>query len=70
MENYDKYKKPSELILDTNLNKEEKIVLLKQWLEDEECLSRATNEGLIGSTRSDILKQVKKALISMEEIIN
>ncbi len=66
MENYDKYKKPSDLVLDTNLNKEEKIVLLNQWLQDEESLSRASDEGLTGNTRSDILKQVKKALITME----
>ena len=70
MKNYDKYKNPAELILDTNLNKEEKINLLNQWLEDEESLSRATDEGLIGNTRSDILKQVKKALISMETTLN
>lgn len=70
MENYDKYKTPTELILDTSLNKEEKIVILKQWLEDEESLSRATDEGLVGNTRSDILKEVKKALISLEEPAN
>ena len=70
MENYDKYKNPTELILDTNLNKEEKILLLEQWLEDEESLSRATDEGLIGKNRSNILKQVKKALITMENALN
>ena len=70
LENYDKYKNPAELIIDSNLNKDEKILLLKQWLLDEESLSRASDEGLIGTTRSDILKQVKKALITMEENLN
>ena len=71
LENYEKYKNPSELILDSKLKTDEKIVLLKEWLEDEESLSRATDEGLVGdNTRSDILKQVKKALITMENALN
>jgi MarR-like DNA-binding transcriptional regulator SgrR of sgrS sRNA len=70
LENHEKYKNPSDLLLDKNLSKEDKIVMLKQWLEDEEDLSRASDEGMIGKTQSDNLKQVKKALITLEQSLN
>lgn len=67
MEDYKKYENPSQLIHDQHLDKNEKINHLQQWLEDEESLSRATDEGLVGQTRSDILKEVKKALLIMQD---
>lgn len=66
MANYGKYKSPADLLLDNDLSHDEKVEMLKQWREDEEALLSATGEGMQGDDHPDILKQVEKALTSLE----
>lgn len=64
---FGKYELPAELLVDDSLNHDEKIRMLEQWRDDEKALIQASDEGMQGDKRPDILKQVKKALISMRE---
>jgi len=61
-----KYESPSELLLDDSLSRDEKVTLLEQWRSDEKDLIRASDEGMQNEYRPDMLKQVKKALISLQ----
>jgi len=62
-----KYNTPEDLMLDKSLSDKEKIDMLKKWRDDEKSLLRASSEGMQGDDRPDILKQVKKALISLQK---
>ncbi len=62
-----KYKSPAELLLDEDLSRGEKVAMLKQWRNDEKDLMRASEEGMQNDDRAHILKEVKKALISLQE---
>ncbi len=62
-----KYQTPAELMLDESLNRDEKVAMLKQWRNDEKDLMRAAEEGMQNDDRAHILKEVKKALISLQE---
>ncbi len=64
---YDKYKSPADLMLDQSLSDGEKNNLLEQWRYDEENLLRATEEGMLGNGRQNILRQVNKALLSLNK---
>jgi hypothetical protein len=61
-----KYESPAELLRDESLSRDEKIKMLKQWRNDEKDLIRASEEGMQNDDRPDILKEVKKALISLQ----
>lgn len=62
---FGKYDLPAELLVDDSLSRDEKIRMLEQWRDDEKALIQASDEGMQGDKRPDILKQVKKALISI-----
>lgn len=62
-----KYKSPADLLLDENLSRDEKVAMLKQWRNDEKDLIRAAEEGMQNDDRPDILKEVKKALLSLQD---
>ncbi|MCB1674988.1 MAG: hypothetical protein KDI01_01780 [Halioglobus sp.] len=62
-----KYESPADLLLDENLSRDEKVAMLKQWRNDEKALIRAAGEGMHNDDHPDILKEVKKALISLQE---
>lgn len=64
---FGKYKAPADVVLDDSLSHDEKIEMLEQWRDDKNALIRASEEGMEGDDRSDILKQVKKALIALKE---
>ena len=61
-----KYTLPEDLLRDETLTHEEKVMMLKQWREDEEALQRATEEGMEGGARPD-LKRVQNALNTLLE---
>lgn len=62
-----KYKTPMELMDDEGLSRDEKIEMLAQWRDDKEAIMRAAGEGMSGETRADFLKQIEKALSSLNE---
>ena len=62
-----KYESPAELLRDEDLSHDEKVEMLKQWAKDEKALIRASGEGMQNDDHPDILKEVKKALISLQE---
>ncbi|PLW67223.1 hypothetical protein [Pseudohalioglobus lutimaris] len=62
-----KYDSPADLLLDEDLSHDEKVKMLKQWRNDEKDLIRASDDGMDHEARPDVLKQVKKALISLQE---
>jgi len=55
------------LLRDGDLSLQEKIDMLKSWREDKEALMRATEEGMQGDSRSDLLRQIENALITLQE---
>lgn len=62
-----KYKSPSELMGDDDISREEKIEMLKQWRDDKKALLRASSEGMEGNDPSEVLRQIKKALMELGE---
>ncbi|MGO1501197.1 MAG: hypothetical protein ACTHWH_07940 [Marinobacter sp.] len=63
-----KYESPADLLRDESLSHDEKVKKLKQWRNDEKDLIRASEEGMQNDDRPDILKEVKKALISIQKL--
>ena len=61
-----KYESPEALLQDANLSHDEKKNLLQKWRDDEKDLLRASGEGMQADDRADILKRVKKALMSLQ----
>lgn len=61
-----KYRTPTELLLDEHLSRDEKIEMLEQWRNDKKALMRASEEGMHGDDRSDVLREVKQALASLK----
>lgn len=60
-----KYRSPAELLLDEKLSRDEKIEMLEQWRNDKKALMRASEEGMHGDDRLDVLRKVKEALNSL-----
>ena len=51
---------------DESLSVAEKIEMLSQWREDKEALMRASDEGMHGRFRPDVLSQIEDALYSLK----
>ena len=64
---FGKYDSPAELSADQSLNREEKIELLESWRDDKEVYMRASDEGMQGPSRSEALRLIENALISLRE---
>lgn len=64
---FGKYTLPADIARDENLSDEEKISLLTQWRDDKKALLRATEEGMHGNDRPDILKQIKQELSALQK---
>lgn len=64
---YGKYELPADILRDESLSHDEKVEMLKLWRNDEKDLIRASGEGMQSGDRQDILKEVKKALISLQK---
>lgn len=62
-----KYNTPTDLLHDEDLSHDEKVNLLEKWRNDAKDLVRASGEGMQSDDSADILKQVKKALISLQQ---
>lgn len=60
-----KYRSPAELLSDTKLSRDEKIEMLEQWRNDKKALMRASDEGMQGEVRTELLIQIKEALRSL-----
>lgn len=64
---FGKYETPADLLADESLNRDEKIELLESWREDKEAYMRASGEGMQGPGRSEALRQIENALISLRK---
>jgi hypothetical protein len=62
---FGKYDTPTDLLADGTLNTDEKIELLESWRDDKEAYMRAAGEGMQGPNRSDALRLIENALISL-----
>lgn len=62
-----KYESPEDILRDVSLSHDEKVKILEQWCNDEKDLIRASEEGMQNDDRPDILKEVTKVLISLQE---
>jgi len=62
---FGKYDTPADLLADDNLSAGEKIELLESWRDDKEAYMRAAGEGMQGPSRSDALRLIENALISI-----
>lgn len=61
-----KYTSPTDLLHDESLTRDEKIAMLEDWRDDKKALMRASEEGMHGDDRSELLTKIKKALISLQ----
>lgn len=60
-----KYAAPADILRDDDLSREAKIRMLEQWRDDKKAYMRATEEGMEGDERADLLTEIKKALASL-----
>lgn len=67
---FGKYDSPESLANDDKLSYTEKVELLEQWLQDKEAYIRASEEGMPGEDRSELLQQINGALISLKNNAN
>ena len=61
------YDSPADVVRDESLSHHEKVEMLESWRDDKEALMRASEEGMQGDVRSDLLVQIGKALNSLQE---
>lgn len=62
-----KYDSPAELLRDAGLSRHEKIEMLESWRDDKEAYMRASEEGMPGDDRSDLLQLIEEALRSLQD---
>ena len=60
-----KYASPEELLRDDSLSRQQKVEMLESWRDDKDALMRASDEGMQGSVRLDLLQQIESALTSL-----
>ncbi|MDF1835884.1 MAG: hypothetical protein P1U62_13525 [Alteraurantiacibacter sp. bin_em_oilr2.035] len=61
------YKSPAEIVEDESLSHNEKVELLESWREDKEAYMRASEEGMPGKDRAEILSKIENALIKLQK---
>lgn len=64
---FGKYDTPADLLADESLDTDDKIELLESWRDDKEAYMRASGEGMQGPGRSEALRLIENALISLRE---
>ncbi|QYX57162.1 hypothetical protein K1T73_01735 [Roseovarius sp. SCSIO 43702] len=64
---FGKYETPEELLRDDSLSRDEKIRMLEDWRDDKKDYMRATEEGMVGEDRTERLRQIKKALATLQD---
>ncbi len=62
---FGRYATPADLCADQSLSTEDKIELLESWRDDKEAYMRAAGEGMRGPDRSEALRLIEKALLSL-----
>jgi hypothetical protein len=62
-----KYETPADLLQDDSLSRDEKIEMLESWRDDKEAYMRASEEGMPGSSRSNLLRAIERALHALRE---
>lgn len=62
---YGKYGSPADVLRDRRLSNCEKVQMLESWRDDKEALIRASEEGMRGEVRSDLLEQIEDARNSL-----
>lgn len=63
----EKYDTPADVLRDDTLSRAAKIRKLEQWRDDKKAYMRATDEGMEGPDRAELLREVKKALILLQD---
>jgi hypothetical protein len=63
---FGKYETPDDLMHDDSLSHDEKVRMLEQWRDDKKDYMRATDEGMEGEDRAELLKKIKKALAALQ----
>lgn len=61
-----KYEAPADILRDDDLNRDAKVRMLEQWREDKKAYMRATEEGMGGNDYAHFLKEINKALASLQ----
>ena len=61
-----KYEAPAAILRDDDLSRDEKVRMLEQWRDDKKAYMRASEEGMGGDDRADLLEEIKKALASLQ----
>ncbi len=61
------YDTPEEILHDDTLDRAQKIELLEQWRDDKKAYMRASDEGMEGTDRTELLSRIKTALGRLED---
>lgn len=64
---FGKYDVPEEILNDDTLDRDRKIELLKAWRDDKKAYMRASDEGMEGTDRTELLSRIKTVLSQLEE---
>jgi hypothetical protein len=62
-----RYETPADLLQDESLSRDEKIEMLESWRNDKHASMRASSEGMPGSSRSELLRTIRRALLALRE---
>ena len=60
------YDTPEEILHDDTLDRAQKIELLEQWRDDKKAYMRASDEGMEGTDRTELLRHIKTALNALD----
>lgn len=63
---FEKYETPADLLRDDSLSRDRKIRMLEQWRDDKKDYIRVTDEDMEGIDRTELLKQIKLALVKLQ----
>lgn len=64
---FGKYEAPDDIVRDDTLDRDEKIRMLEDWRDDKKDYMRASDEGMEGEDRTEVLRQIKKALATLQD---
>lgn len=58
---------PDDIVHDDDLTFDQKIEMLESWREDKESYLRASDEGMRGVSRPELLRLIDRAMTALRE---
>ncbi len=62
-----KYEAPNDILVDPDLEHDEKLRLLRLWCGDKKAYLRASDEGMEGEVSAELLSEIKTAIQTLQD---